>query len=119
MPPVSSRVSAMVDAMEAKLRRTVGASGASGFDPITRSAVTAFFEAELNPGSLVRVTCRVEDVGDFVGQLIGCDPGLEKIDYESNRHGAKPPGGPVILEFRNGSGIEIALEKSQRPTGPQ
>ncbi len=107
MSAVSYRVSALVDGMEAKLRGELGV----GFNPVTRAAAMAFLEAEMNPGSLVRVTCKAADIGDFVGQLIGCDPSLERIDYESNRIGAKLHACPVILEFRNGSGIEITLER--------
>lgn len=78
------------------------------FHPVSRSAIQAFLEAVKAPGSLIKVTCKVDDVSEFLYQVLGCDPDFTHIDHRGSVDQKSKPG-PPVLEFKNGSGIEIVL----------
>jgi len=63
-------------------------------------------QARRVPGCLVRVTFKRDELDETLARIFMA--GQRDIDFEKTRAN-KSPGAPVLVEFKNGSAIELAL----------
>ncbi len=82
--------------------------------PAVDGAVKAYLEAIMHPDSLVRVTVVAEDEMALFDYIVNIDKnGRNNIDWSKTcRSTAERPELELLIEFKNGSGIELVRPRS-------
>jgi len=98
------------------VERTMAGFRAAGLNvrPALGSAVKAYMEAANHPDSLVRVTATAEEEMVLFDSLVSMDrAGRNKIDWmKTVKSTDEHPELELLIEFRNGSGIELVRHRS-------